>query len=99
MGEASGRHCENSQGGVLGGPVMSLLRNLAGGLRGLFRKAQVEREMDEELPGYLDDSANEKIRRGMRPRDAERAARNEKGGEADEKEQLLRVGWGPLLEA
>ena len=33
---------------------MSLLRNLAGGLRGLFRKAQVEREMDGELRGYLE---------------------------------------------
>ena len=43
---------------------MSLLRNLAGGLRGLFRKAQVEREMDEELRGYLDAAMNERCAAG-----------------------------------
>ena len=77
---------------------MSLLRNLAGGLRGLFRKAQVEREMDEELRGYLDASANEKMRRGMSRQEAERAARIEMGGEEDVKEQVRAVGWESLLE-
>jgi len=77
---------------------MSLLRNLAGGLRGLFRKAQVEREMDEELRGYLDASANEKMRRGMSRQEAERAARIEMGGEENVKEQVRAVGWESLLE-
>jgi len=30
----------------------------------LFRKERVEREMDEELRGYLDAAVNEKMRRG-----------------------------------
>ena len=58
---------------------MSLLRNLAGGLRGLFRKQQVEREMDEELRGYLDAAVNEKMRRGLDREQAVRAARIEMG--------------------
>ena len=59
---------------------MSLLRNLAGGLRGLFRKQQVKREMDEELRGYLDAAVNEKMRRGINREQAVRAARIEMGG-------------------
>ena len=54
---------------------MSLLRNLAGGLRGLFRKKQVERELDEELREYLEAAVSEKMRRGMSREEALRAAR------------------------
>ena len=44
---------------------MSLLRSLTSGLRALFRKKQVEQEMDEELRGYLDADVKEKMRSGM----------------------------------
>jgi hypothetical protein len=67
---------------------MSLLRNLAGGLRGLFRKEQVEREMDEELRGYLDATVKEKMRRGMNRDEALRAARIEMGEAESLKEQI-----------
>ncbi|HEV1995100.1 MAG TPA: ABC transporter permease, partial [Candidatus Acidoferrum sp.] len=76
---------------------MSLLRNLAGGLRGLFRKEQVEREMDEELRGYLDAAVNEKIRRGMSREEALRAARIEMGGAESVKEQVRAVSWESLV--
>jgi len=33
---------------------MSLLRNIASGLRSLFRKEQVDRELDEKLRPYLE---------------------------------------------
>ena len=33
---------------------MSLLRNIAAGLRWMFRRKQVERELDEELRAYQD---------------------------------------------
>ena len=33
---------------------MSLLRNITSGLRSLFRKEQVDRELDEELGAYLE---------------------------------------------
>jgi predicted permease len=77
---------------------MSLLRNLAGGLRGLFRKEQVEREMDEELGGYLDAAVNEKMRRGMSREEAMRAARIEMGGAESVKEQVRAVSWESLVE-
>jgi putative ABC transport system permease protein len=77
---------------------MSLLRNLASGLRGLFRKEQVEREMDEELRGYQDASVNEKMRRGMSREVAVRAARIEMGGAESVKEQVRAVSWELLVE-
>lgn len=77
---------------------MSLLRNLQGGLRGLFRKEQVEREMDEELRAYLDAAATEKMRRGMSREEAQRAARIELGGAESVKQQVRAASWETLLE-
>jgi hypothetical protein len=53
---------------------MSPLRTLASGLRDLFRKQHVEREMDEELRAYLDVAIREKMRAGMNREQALRAA-------------------------
>jgi putative ABC transport system permease protein len=77
---------------------MSLLRNLAGGLRGLFRKEQIEREMDEELRGYLDAAVGEKMRRGISPEEAVRTARIEMGGAESVKEKVRAAGWESLVE-
>ncbi len=41
---------------------MSLLRRIAGGLRGLFQKERIEQELDEELRGYLDAAVAEGMR-------------------------------------
>src|SRR6266550_2110188 len=62
---------------------MSLLRNLAGGLRGLFRKPQVEREMDEELRGYLHSARDleDAPREKPRPSGAGSAYRDGRRGE------------------
>jgi predicted permease len=78
--------------------MSSLLRNLLGGLHGLFRKEQVEREMEEELRGYLDASVNEKMRRGMSRAEAVRAARIEMGGAESVKEQVRAASWESLVE-
>jgi len=43
---------------------MSLLRSMAGGLRSLFRKERVRRELDEELNGFLEMAAEEKMKEG-----------------------------------
>ena len=43
---------------------MSLLRNLASGIRALFRKEQVDRELDEELRAYLEMAAEDKMKDG-----------------------------------
>ena len=59
---------------------MSLLRNITSGLRSLFRKEQVDRELNEELGAYLEMEAAEKMKQGMSRNDALRAVRLERGG-------------------
>jgi predicted permease len=77
---------------------MSLLRKLASGLRALFWKEQVEREMDEELRGYLDAAVKEKMRSGMSHEEAMRAARVEMGSMDAVKEEIRSAGWEATLE-
>lgn len=42
--------------------LMSLLRNITAGLRSLFRKEQLGRELDEELRTYREMAAEEKVK-------------------------------------
>jgi len=70
-------------------PTMSFLRNLAV-VCGIVSQGRVEREMDEELRGYLDAAVNEKMRRGTSREEAMRAARMEMGGAESVKEQSAR---------
>jgi putative ABC transport system permease protein len=77
---------------------MSLLRNLISGLRALFRKKQVEQEMDEELRGYLDAAVKDKMRAGMSQDEALRAARVEMGSMDAVKEEIRSVGWESTVE-
>jgi predicted permease len=78
---------------------MSLLQNIAGGLRGLFRKQELERDLDEELRGYLDDCVREKIAAGMSPAAALRAARQEFGSMDAVKEDVRAAGWESTVES
>jgi predicted permease len=77
---------------------MSLLRNLGSGLRSLFRKEQVNRELDEELRSYFEMAAEEKVRRGMSPREARRAVRLEHGHVDTTKEFVRSAGWESLVD-
>jgi putative ABC transport system permease protein len=79
-------------------PVMSFMRNLTSGLWALFRKKQVEQEMDEELRGYLDAAVKEKMRSGMSPEQALRAARVEMGSVEAVKEEIRSAGWESTIE-
>src|SRR5256714_9381423 len=72
---------------------MSLLRNIASGLRYLFRKDQVDRELDEELGAYLEMEAAEKMKQGMSRKDALRAVRLERGSLEVTKEVVRSAGW------
>lgn len=72
---------------------MSLLRNLWGGLRGLFRKKEMEQHLDEELSAYLEIAVEKKIQSGMSQAEALRAARAEMGSMTAVKEQVYRAGW------
>src|SRR5712664_1417183 len=77
---------------------MSLLRNMTSGLRSLFRRDQVDRELNEELGAYLEMEAAEKMRQGMSRKDALRAVRLERGSLDASKEVVRSAGWESLVE-
>src|SRR5260221_12256893 len=77
---------------------MSLLRSMMGGLRSLFRKERVGRELDEELNSFLDMAAEEKMNEGMSRKDALRAVRLERGNLEVTKEVVRTAGWEFLVE-
>lgn len=78
---------------------MSLLRNIAHGLRSLFRKDRVSCELDEELRGFLEMATEEKMKQGMSRREALRAVRLERGNLEVTKEVVRTTGWESVLEA
>lgn len=77
---------------------MSLLRNITSGLRSLFRKEQVDRELDEELRAYQEMAADEKMKDGMSRKEAVRAVRLECGSLEVSKEIVRSSGWESFLE-
>jgi predicted permease len=77
---------------------MSFLRDMAEGLRSLFRKEQVGRELDEELNGFLEMAAEEKMKQGMSRKDALRAVRLERGSLEVTKEVVRSAGWEAFVE-
>src|ERR1700747_2356705 len=77
---------------------MSFLRNINSGLRSLFRKEQVDRELDEELGAYLEMQAAEKMKQGMSQKDALRAVRLERGSVEITKEVIRSGGWEFFVE-
>src|SRR5207253_6072163 len=77
---------------------MSLLRSITSGLRALFRKEQVSQELDEELNGFLQMAAEEKMKEGMSRKDAFRAVRLERGSLEVTKEEVRSAGWESFVE-
>jgi len=77
---------------------MSLLRNIASGLRSLFRKEQVSQELDEELNGFLEMAAEEKMKQGINRQDAHRSVRLEQGSAEMTKQAVRSAGWESVLE-
>src|SRR5438045_8791591 len=77
---------------------MALLKNFLAGLRALFLKDQVEREMDEELNEYLDRAIREKIQAGMNRELAVRSARMEVGCMESVKENVRTASWESRVE-
>jgi len=77
---------------------MSLLRSLSDGLRSLFRKERVSQDLDEELNGFLEMAAEEKINQGMSRVDALRAVRLEQGSLEVTKEVVRAAGWESFVE-
>src|SRR5947207_5814465 len=78
---------------------MNLFRNFAAGLRALFRKEPAEREMDEELRGYLEAAVKDKMRSGTSREAALRSARVEMGSLDAVKEEIRTAGWESGVES
>src|SRR5437879_7821975 len=72
---------------------MSFLRNITKGLRSLFRKEQVDRELDEELRAYQEMAAEEKMKDGLSRKEALRAVRLERGSLEVSKAVVRSGGW------
>jgi len=77
---------------------MNLLKNFAKGIASLFHRQAVERDLDEELQGYLEASAAHKLRGGMTDEEARRAARAELGSSNSVKHQIWSSRWESTLE-
>jgi predicted permease len=57
-----------------------MLKKVTRRLRALFKRSELDRELDEELRFHLEREAEEYVRRGMRPSEARRAALLRFGG-------------------
>jgi predicted permease len=77
---------------------MGMLGNLSQGIRSLFRRQALEREMDEELREFVEASAAEKVRHGMSAEQAARAARVEMGSANAVKHHIRSASWDSRVE-
>ena len=77
---------------------MEWLRIFGARLRGLFRKRQLDGDLDRELRAHLEMLTEENIRRGMNPVEARHAARREFGGLEQTREDHKQVRSLPVIE-
>lgn len=77
---------------------MPFARNLADGLRSLFRRDRINQELNEELNGFLEMAAEEKMERGIDRKEARRSVRLEHGSLDATKEEIRSAGWESFVE-
>jgi putative ABC transport system permease protein len=77
---------------------MTTLRNIANGLRALFRRKQVTQELDEEISGFLEMAAEEKMKQGMSRKEALRSVRLDHGSLEIPREIVRTAGWESIVE-
>jgi putative ABC transport system permease protein len=77
---------------------MSLLRTLLARFTALFRRHQLDADLDEELRGHIDLAIEEKIKGGMSPTEARTAALKEFGGMTQTKESYRALRGLPIFE-
>lgn len=70
-----------------------MLRKLWKALRAVIRRKQEETDLSEELRGYVEAAAEQKIAAGMSREDALRAAKAELGSAEAVKDEVRDVGW------
>lgn len=73
-------------------------RSITHGLRRLFRRAEADQDLDDEIAQYLAMAVEEHMRAGMSRADAERAARVQFGGVESAKEGVRSAGWDGALD-
>ena len=78
---------------------MRLVRRFLSGLKALFHREQRNGEMDEELTGYLEAAAQDKMRSGMSYPEAMRAARVQMGSMESVKQKVRSSGWESAAES
>ncbi len=78
---------------------MHWLANLTKGIKSLFQKSRSERELDEELEGFVTASVEHKLRSGMAEKAARRAALVEIGSHNSVKHQVWSSRWESILES
>ena len=77
---------------------MSVYHRLVSLWRNLFQKDRVEQELIEEVEAYLELLVETKVREGLNPAEARRAALIELGGVEQVKERVREVRVGQTLE-
>jgi putative ABC transport system permease protein len=77
---------------------MSLLRAGVAGVRSLFRKKEVDRELNEELGEFLEMATRGKMGQGMGREDAAREVRLERGSLEIAKEVVTAAGWESMVQ-
>jgi predicted permease len=77
---------------------MSLLRNLMIGLRTLFRREKDSNDLDEELDGFVEMAAEDKMSRGMTRGEALLTVRLEQGSSDVTREVVHAARWESFLE-
>jgi putative ABC transport system permease protein len=78
---------------------MPMLSRMTSFLRNILGKRRNERDLDDEVHGYAEMLAEEKMRQGMKPEEARRTARIELGGVEQVKEQVREVRAGAWLDS
>jgi hypothetical protein len=78
---------------------MNWLINLATGFKSLFRRQEVERELDEELASFLESSTANKQKLGMTPEEAWHTALKEMGSRNSVKHQVWSSRWESAFES
>ena len=70
-----------------------MLRSIIAGVRALLRPAERNTQIEDELTSFFQASVEDKIRNGMSPERAQRAARIEIGGGEMVRHKVWSVGW------
>jgi putative ABC transport system permease protein len=78
---------------------MAIFTRIVAGVRALFRKQNIERELDAELRDYLETTIEQRVAAGMSRDEAVRTARADMGSPEAVKDRVRDVGWESHVEA